>query len=53
MGGGGRYTTWDGPNMDRDAQYTNKEGILENRSDSYKEDYYPYAWKDVVDDTLT
>jgi hypothetical protein len=50
---GAQYTRWDDPNMERDALYMNREGTLENRTDSYREDHNPYAQTDVVDDTVT
>jgi hypothetical protein len=53
MGEGGWYIVWDDPNMDKSAQYMNREGMLEFRADSYKEDHYPYTRRDVVDDTIT
>jgi hypothetical protein len=52
MGGGGWYTTWDDPNMGKATQYMDREGMLGNRADSYKEDHYSYVWRDVVDVTV-
>jgi hypothetical protein len=53
MSRGGRYPVWDDPNMGKAAQYMNREGTLWNRVDSYREDHYPYARRDVIDDTIT
>jgi hypothetical protein len=53
MGRGARYTTWDEPKKIKDApQYMEREQTLGNRADSYKEDHYPYARRDVVDDIV-
>jgi hypothetical protein len=52
-GGGGRYTRWDDSNIGTDTQYKSREGPLGSRTNSYMEDHYPYAWRDVVDDIVT
>ena len=53
MNRGGWYPVWNDPNMIKAAQYMNREGTLGNRVDSYREDHYPYARRDVIDDTVT
>jgi hypothetical protein len=34
------------------AQYTDMRSTWGGREGSYREDHYPYAWRDVVDDSV-
>jgi hypothetical protein len=50
--GGDQYRAWNHHNQGRAAQYTDMKSTWGGREDSYSEDHYPYAWMDVVDDTV-
>jgi hypothetical protein len=50
--GGNQYRAWNDHNEGRAAQYTDVRSTWGGREGSYSEDHYPYAWRDVVDDTI-
>jgi hypothetical protein len=50
--GGDQYRAWNDHNHCRAAQYMDVRSTWGGREGSYSEDHYPYAWRDVVDDTV-
>ena len=52
QGHGDRYIAWNDHDQGRAAQYIDVRSVLGGREGSYNKDRYPYAWKDVVDDTV-
>jgi hypothetical protein len=50
--GGDQYRAWNDHNQVRAAQYTDVRSMWGGREGSYSKDHYPYAWRDVVDDTV-
>ena len=50
--GGDQYRTLNDHNQDKVAQYTYMRSTWGSREGSYSKDHYPYAWRDVVDDTI-
>ena len=49
---GNQYKAWNDHDQGRAAQYTDVRSMWGSREGSYSEDCYPYAWRDVVDDTI-
>jgi hypothetical protein len=47
-----QYRAWNDHNQGRAAQYTDVRSMWGGREGSYSKDHYPYAWRDVVDDTV-
>jgi hypothetical protein len=49
---GKNFLPWNDHNQGRALQYTDVRSTWGGREGSYNEDHYPYAWRDVVDDTV-
>jgi hypothetical protein len=47
-----QYRAWNDHNQGRAAQYTDVRSTWGDREGSYRKNHYPYAWRDVVDDTV-
>jgi hypothetical protein len=50
--GGDQYRPWNDHNEGRVPEYKDVRSTWGGREGSYNEDHYPYAWRDVVDDTV-
>ena len=50
--GGDQYRAWNDHNQGTSAQYTDMKNTWRDREGSYSKDHYPYAWRDILDDTI-
>ena len=49
---GDQYRAWDNHNQGIAVQYTNVRSTWGEKEGCIDKDHYPYAWRDVVDDTV-